>query len=192
MTTGHVRLESPRLIVRSGTEADVQRYLDYFTRNRAHLEPWEPAHDAEFYTEDYWRDRLRVYEGERETGTTERMCILEKGEAEFAGLISLTGIVARDPLWNARVGYSMDRDKQGRGIMSEAIALVIGHAWGTLNLRRLVAGHLPHNARSARVLARAGFVQEAYQREYLLVGGKWQDHVDTSLINTAWRAPEHA
>jgi ribosomal-protein-alanine N-acetyltransferase len=37
--------------------------------------------------------------------------------------------------------------------------------------------------RSGRLLGRLGFVIEGYARDYLLVNGRWEDHVLTSLIN---------
>jgi len=39
------------------------------------------------------------------------------------------------------------------------------------------------------VLERAGFVREGYHREYFFTGGQWHDHVETSLINPAWKLP---
>jgi ribosomal-protein-alanine N-acetyltransferase len=96
-------------------------------------------------------------------------------------------VTPRAPVWNARVGYSLDQKKEGRGLMSEALGLVIRYAFDGLNLKRLLAGYVPQNSRSARVLERAGFVKEGYHREYLFVGGKWEDHVETSLINREWK-----
>lgn len=185
-----VRLEGPRVVVRSTTQDDARRFVAYFDRNRAHLEPWEAARTPDFYTEAHWAARLRTYDEDREDGTLHRMVILERGdEGELAGVISLVEILARDPVWRGRVGYSLDAKKEGRGLMSEALGLVVRYAFDVLHLKRLQAGYVPHNARSARVLERAGFVKEGYYREYLRVGGAWHDHVDTSLLNPAWRAP---
>jgi ribosomal-protein-alanine N-acetyltransferase len=185
-----VRLEGERVVVRSSAEGDARRFLDYFDRNRAHLEPWEPDHAAEFYTLAYWETRMREHAEERTRGTLERMCIFDKPDEErIAGMISLTEIIARAPVWRARVGYSLDAQKEGRGLMSEALKVVIAYAFERLNLKRIQAGYLPHNARSARVLEKAGFVREGYHRDYFFVGGAWHDHIETSLINPAWKVP---
>jgi ribosomal-protein-alanine N-acetyltransferase len=191
MALAPVRLEGPRVVVRSTDDGDARRFAAYFDRNRSHLAPWEVAHDESFYTEEHWRERLRSYTDERARGTMQRMCIFEKpDEDSLAGAISMVNVVTRAPVWNARVGYSLDAKKEGRGLMSEALGLVVRYAFDELHLKRLVAGHVPHNARSAKVLERAGFVREGYFREYLLVGGKWHDHVETSLINADWRDPD--
>lgn len=185
-----VRLEGPRVVVRSTARGDEKRIVAFFDRNRAHLEPWEPEHDPAFYTEAYWEKTLRDHDDARASGMMQRMIFFEEPDEDFAtGVISLVHIMARAPIWQARVGYSLDRTKEGRGLMSEALGLVVRYAFDVLNLKRLVAGHLPHNVKSSRVLTRAGFVREAYQREYFWIGGRWEDHVETCLINANWKAP---
>ena len=185
-----VRLEGPRVVVRSAEDGDARLFAEYFARNREHLAPWEPAREPAFYTEEHWRERIRAYEEERERGSLLRMGIYEKdGPDTLAGAISLMSVMARAPVWNARVGYSLDAKRQGRGLMSEALGLVVRYAFEELNLKRLLAGYMPQNARSASVLERAGFVREGYYHDYFFVGGSWHDHVETSLINPAWRFP---
>ncbi len=190
MSLAPVRLEGPRVVVRTAQPDDAPRFVSYYERNRAHLEPWDGPRDVAFYTESYWAERLRGYEEERGRTAGHRWAIVTEGDDELVGLIGLFEVLARDPVWRGRVGYSLDASSVGRGVMSEALGLVVRYAFDVLNLKRLLAGYMPHNARSARVLERAGFVKEALQREYFHVGGgKWCDHVETSLINPAWRVP---
>ncbi|HKF75835.1 MAG TPA: 30S ribosomal protein S5 alanine N-acetyltransferase, partial [Candidatus Dormibacteraeota bacterium] len=33
------------------------------------------------------------------------------------------------------------------------------------------------------VLRRAGFVVEGYARDYLLINGRWEDHMLTAIVN---------
>lgn len=55
------------------------------------------------------------------------------------------------------LGYWLGRDHWGRGLMSEAVAAIIDHAFGALGVRRLFATTDPDNAASQRVLLKAGF-----------------------------------
>ena len=64
---------------------------------------------------------------------------------------------------------------------------IIAFAFGPLNLHRIRACYLPTNARSGAVLRRLGFVVEGYARDYLLIDGRWQDQILTSLINPDWQ-----
>lgn len=57
------------------------------------------------------------------------------------------------------LGYWLGRDHWGRGVMSEAVAAIIAHAFTALGVRRLYATTDPDNAASQRVLVKAGFRQ---------------------------------
>jgi len=53
-------------------------------------------------------------------------------------------------------------------------------------MHRIMANYMPHNARSGDLLARLGFQKEGYAKDYLLIDGRWQDHVLTSLTAPDW------
>jgi RimJ/RimL family protein N-acetyltransferase len=57
------------------------------------------------------------------------------------------------------LGYWLGRGHWGRGLMSEAVAAIVDHAFGALGVRRLFATTDPDNAASQRVLLKAGFRQ---------------------------------
>jgi len=56
-----------------------------------------------------------------------------------------------------------------------------------MHLHRVMAAHLPENERSAAVLKRLGFQPEGLARDYLLIGGRWRDHVLNSKLAPDWR-----
>ena len=60
--------------------------------------------------------------------------------------------------------------------MTEAVKLVSHFAFDTLRLHRIEAACIPDNARSIRVLEKAGFRREGLLRSYLRINGIWQDH----------------
>jgi ribosomal-protein-alanine N-acetyltransferase len=92
------------------------------------------------------------------------------------GTASFTRI-ERGPLERASLGFSVDRDQQGRGLVQEAVEALLDYAANVLQLRFMEAGHAPQNLRSASTLRRLGFVPYGYARDYLHVGGRLQDHV---------------
>lgn len=94
--------------------------------------------------------------------------------------------VTRGAFQAAHLGYRTALAHQGQGLMSEAVAAVVGFAFETLDLHRLMANHLPENRASARVLEKCGFRREGLARDYLLIEGEWRDHVLTALTNPGW------
>jgi ribosomal-protein-alanine N-acetyltransferase len=95
--------------------------------------------------------------------------------------------IARGVLHRAVLGYGLAADRQGQGLMVEACRRVIDYAFDDLRLHRVSADYVPHNVRSAAVLKRLGFTVEGYARDYLLINGRWEDHVRTGLVNPRWK-----
>jgi RimJ/RimL family protein N-acetyltransferase len=71
------------------------------------------------------------------------------------------------PTAQAMIGYSMLPAWRGRGFPTRAAQLVALWAFAETGIARLIAGALPTNAGSQRVLEKAGFKREAYLRSRL-------------------------
>lgn len=67
--------------------------------------------------------------------------------------------------------------------MFEALQVAIKYMLSEVGLHRIMANHMPHNERSAKLLKRLGFEVEGLARSYLKINGVWQDHVLTARIN---------
>ena len=70
--------------------------------------------------------------------------------------------------------------------MSEAIKKAIDYMFCEQNIHRIMANYMPSNTRSAKLLKKLGFTIEGLAKDYLLINGKWEDHVLTSLTNRYW------
>ncbi len=111
------------------------------------------------------------------TGNRADMVICDAGTGAPAGDIGL--YYDAPPLLEAMVGYSLLPEYRGRGLTARAVDLVAQWAFAQVGLARLVAGTAPDNVASQRVLERAGFLREAYQRAKLPgPGGTRIDNVE--------------
>ncbi len=68
-----------------------------------------------------------------------------------------------------------DRSAWGRGIASDAIAVVCEIAARQLELRKLTAGSYASNVGSAKAFEKAGFRVEAIRKDHFLLDGRGED-----------------
>jgi ribosomal-protein-alanine N-acetyltransferase len=84
------------------------------------------------------------------------------------------------------IGYGVRRDRQRRGIATEAAALLLDFGFGELGLHRVFAYHHPDNRASQRVLEKLGMQCEGRLRENLLAHGTWRDSVVWAILDREW------
>ncbi len=106
-------------------------------------------------------------------------------EGQVVGRIMLGGIT-RGPFQSAVVAYWVGEHVCGRGVASAALGLTIDHAFGELNLHRLQGDTRLVSAASSHLLVKAGFEQYGVAKDYLRIGGRWQDCRLFQLLNGAW------
>jgi ribosomal-protein-alanine N-acetyltransferase len=82
----------------------------------------------------------------------------------------------------ASLGYWVGEPFARQRYMTSTLPLVVDFAFERLALHRLEAACLPSNTPSRSLLAKAGFQQEGYAREYLCIAGKWQDHLLFAIL----------
>lgn len=166
---------------------DIPAIIRYYSENQAFFAPFQPLWDAGFLTEQFWRVRLRLFEQEFIEEKAVRLFIFPKGDASrVVGNVNLT-LIVRGNTHSCNLGYNLSEAAQGKGFMHEALTGVLEFAFGNLNLHRVNAQYMPRNERSGKVLKKLGFSVEGYARDYLLIAGKWEDHILTSLTNPNWK-----
>jgi RimJ/RimL family protein N-acetyltransferase len=87
------------------------------------------------------------------------------------------------PLGQAMIGYSMLPAWRGRGYVTRAVELLSLWTFAETSIARLIAGTLPDNLGSQRVLTKAGYKREGYMRSRLPgVNGSRLDDVQFALL----------
>lgn len=188
-------LEGDRVVVRLPLANDAASIVRYYRENDAHLARFESPKPRSFLTTRYWFQEAERRREAFRRGRSCRMFLFDRegvvtGESRgVLGAVGLTSII-RGAFHAANLGYSLAERVQGRGLMHEALELVLGFGFRDMNLHRIMANHSPRNRRSARVLERLGFCVEGHARRWLLVNGIWEDHVLMGLVNRDWRRPK--
>ena len=81
------------------------------------------------------------------------------------------------------ISFELRRDEWGKGLMGEAAAAIVKHAFETLKLHRIQAEIDPKNAPSIHLAESLGFVREGILRENVFVNGGFADTAIYALFN---------
>ncbi len=163
---------------------DVPELTALAIANKSYLAPWQPTAPEATFTERGQADSVSAALSAHEHGHMFPQVIMGR-EGAILGRINLNSII-RGGFQSASVGYWVSERETGRGVATEAVAAIIGLAFGEAGLHRLQGETLAHNTASCRVLERNGFVEYGVAPEYLRIAGHWQDHVLYQLINPNW------
>ncbi|MDU5111558.1 MAG: GNAT family protein, partial [Clostridium sp.] len=169
-----VKLKGKNISLRNLSPEDSEDLLEYYIRNEDHLRNYEPSRDKSFYTIETQRDILL----ESYKGLMSGKCVdlgIYKND-KLIGKIKISNIVY-GVFKSGIIGYSMDKDYQGKGYMKEALRMAVRYARDELELHRLEASVLVDNERSKNVLTSCGFKEVGLNERYLFINGGWRDHL---------------
>ncbi|MEW1614886.1 MULTISPECIES: GNAT family protein [unclassified Streptomyces] len=177
--------EGPRTALRRFTGADAAEFTARARESRAHHHPWlfPPERTGTYaaYTGTLARDPAR-----------EGFLVCERGaggaDGAIAGFININNIVLGGFRCGA-LGYGAFAHAVGRGLMGEALGLVMDLAFGPLGLHCLEANIQPGNAASIALVRRAGFRLEGFSPDFLHIDGAWRDHERWAITAPATEAP---
>ena len=158
---------SERVHLREIDYRDRDEFLELVRRSRDLHHPWAyPPERADQFDELVARAR-------RDDVVTLLGC--RNADEAIFGVFTISQIV-RGAFQSAYLGYYGHADYAGQGYMSEALELVLDHAFGPVGLHRVEANIQPGNAPSVALARGAGFRLEGFSPRYLLIGGRWRDH----------------
>ena len=156
----------------------LQRFL---LENRSHLAPFEPLRNEDYFTLHNITQRIKGAQSDYDARKSLQMVFTLAGEHNIIGSINFTNFIF-GVFQACYLGFSLDPAYQGKGLMHEALKASLNYVQANYGFHRIMANHLPDNARSSKTLARLGFVKEGYAHSYLKINGVWQDHVLNSLV----------
>lgn len=164
------------------TAEHVESVLDYHIKNKQHLAPWEPTRSDDYFTKQYWVNMAKNSEAAFKQGTEYKfIAFTNEPKPKMIGICTFSAVV-RGPFQACFLGYSIAKDYENKGYMTEILQATMSYIFTVVGLNRVMANYMPNNERSARVLTKLGFEQEGYAKRYLKIAGIWQDHVLCSKI----------
>ena len=168
-------LEGEKVFLRVPFAGDYREWAALRGESRGFLERWEPRWSPDELERSAWRHRIGRYREDYAQGTAIAFFIFERGSGKLSGGITL-GNIRHGVSQSGHIGYWIGERYAGRGMMTDAVKVLARFSFDTLRLHRIEAACIPDNARSIRVLEKAGFRREGLLRSYLRINGLWQDH----------------
>lgn len=162
-------------------EEDLEQFVQLHEHNREHWRKWE----ATINPAPSNQEQLKRWIDDCKINKSARFLIFEKQSQQLIGFCNFTQIF-HGAFHACYLGYKIDREFEGKGLMTEALQRAIQFIFEDLKLHRIMANYMPSNERSARLLNRLGFKKEGYAPNYLFINHKWEDHILTALTNEKW------
>jgi ribosomal-protein-alanine N-acetyltransferase len=177
------------VFLRKPTVADRDEFLALRRASRRFLARWEPRPESGVRDADGAAfDRvLRAGRDPRHV----RLLVCARTTGTIMGAVALNEIV-RGPFQSCYLGYWIGRRFVRRGFMTEAVTLVVRHAFTRVGLHRIEANIIPTNRASLALIRRVGFRHEGHARRYLRIAGRWQDHEHWAMTVEDWRRRRRA
>jgi RimJ/RimL family protein N-acetyltransferase len=117
----------------------------------------------------------------------DRLDLAIMAEGDYVGEVVLNELDRHNLSCNLRIALIGDR-VFGKGYGTEAIELVLDHAFATTPLHRISLAVFAFNERARHVYKKVGFVEEGVLRDALLWEGEWHDSVTMSVLRPEWQS----
>lgn len=179
-------VEGDGLLLRAPRTTDFAAWAALREASRDFLTPWEPIWPQNDLTRAAFRLRVRRVADDMRADAAYAFLVTRTMDGAVIGGLTLSQVRRRVAM-TATLGYWIGAPFSRQGLMTRAVRLALGFAFGPLDLRRVEAACLPHNAASVALLEKVGFRREGYAREYLQIAGRWQDHVLYAILAQEFR-----
>ncbi|MGW0584721.1 GNAT family N-acetyltransferase [Streptomyces sp. NPDC002920] len=160
--------EGPRVGIRHFTQDDGAEFTARARESRDLHHPWLfPPTTVTAYGE--YANRLIKDPGRA------GFLVCAKEDGALVGFVNINNIV-EGAFQCGALGYGAFAHAAGRGLMREALGLVVGYAFGPMRLHRLEINVQPGNTASIALARSCGFRREGFSPKMLFIDGAWRDH----------------
>ncbi|MCM1158603.1 MAG: GNAT family N-acetyltransferase [Bacteroidales bacterium] len=175
-------LNTNRLILKIEDQTKAADVLEFYEKNKALFERFEPTRPEQFYTLAYQTATLHCEYTQFVKGKALRYYVYLKTQPEIIiGSVNFSRL-EHGPFSRASIGYKFDAAYHGHGYAWEACQAAIPIMFSQYRIHRLEARVATDNVASIRLLERLGFLFEGIEYQSVEVNGVFRDHFRYSLI----------
>jgi ribosomal-protein-alanine N-acetyltransferase len=175
-------IEGDLVILKRPSTNDQEQWCHLRSISKHMLVPWEPAWNQYSASPRGFKRRFQLIKDGWRDGSAFNYFIFLKSHPQLVGAITLHNI-RYGACMSSHIGYWIGLPFMRQGLMTEAVYLILDHAFYSLSLNRIVAACMPTNRPSINLLQKCGFSPEGIAKEYLCINNSWEDHIIFSLIS---------
>lgn len=112
------------------------------------------------------------------------LALIDREHDQLVGEVVLNDLDPDNDSCNIRI--LIGPDGRNRGLGSEAMRLMVDHAFSTTDLHRIELGVYAFNPRAIRVYEKVGFVTEGSRREAFRFDDERVDQIVMSILRSDW------
>jgi ribosomal-protein-serine acetyltransferase len=155
--------------------------LELIDKNRSHLRQWLPWVDKTVAIKDVHEFILSV---------NMQFCRLEGFACAIFFKNKIVGVIGFHQLDKEnriiKIGYWLDEDATGKGIVTQSCQAMLRHAFEELNINRIAIHAATQNTASRAIPERLGFQLEGIKRDAEWLGSSYVDHAVYSMLKVDW------
>lgn len=171
-----------KLSLKERQTEDAQELFDLVDKNRERLRVYMPWIDSTLSVKDTEEYILKNIEKHKEVGNVYDFGICY--ENKWIGNMGYHDVSKSNQ--KACIGYWLDEDFEGRGIMTECVKALIKYGFKELNLNRVEIGCDVNNSKSRAIPERLGFKLEGTLRQDHKRNGTFRDSFVFGLLKEEW------
>lgn len=173
------------LTLRLPEKGDAETVTAVVRKNLEHLQEWMPW-AVDDYADEHaldWIERSR--DGYAKDGQFNALILFE---GLLVGSIGFHDLDVKNK--HAAIGYWVDQEHVGRGIITRCCRALIEYLFGSMGLNRVQINCAVENNRSRAVPERLGFSLEGILRQTEILKDKSGDWAVYGLLKSEWKAGE--
>ena len=181
LTDFHIRVDE-RTEIRPVHAKDAEAIFALVTKNHEHLYEWMEWVPEDGVTREDIRDFVRRSERAAKEQTQYNAVLVQ--DDQVIGTMGFPQIDWADR-W-AHIGYWLDKDHMGSGIVTNAVRALTTYAFEAMELNRVEIRCAVGNRKSAAIPVRLGFVHEGTLRKIRLLHGEYVDDLVYAMLCDDW------
>ena len=171
-------IETERLLLRRLMQSDSHDMYEYAKKEQVtRYLLWEPHPD-----EDYTYRYLSAVQRQYREGECYDWAITLKASGKMIGTCGFAAFSPTDD--RGEIGYVLNPDYWGHGIVPEAVMAVLEFGFRELNLNRIEAKYIFGNDRSRRVMEKCGMQFEGVLHSYMKIKNRYCDIGICSILRS--------